>query len=189
MSEKECRICFETKETVETGLLISPCLCMGTSKYIHQVCIEQCRKYANNPYECGICHFAYIMEDNILEILANEYWWLVSIFVSVAFFLGFFLIGKCITRKTKESTKESIVFASKLMIAYGYILFLLDEMQQFPILAPLHLLWGQMDFDYDIRICVIACLGFYFGSGYLHRMGMYVLEKTIPPPRVLSRPE
>ena len=37
---KECRICFENNES-QDNLFISPCLCDGTSKYVHSKCLEQ----------------------------------------------------------------------------------------------------------------------------------------------------
>jgi len=45
-----CRICFETK-----GLLISPCNCTGTTKFIHRKCLYEWLNYANNPQQCEIC--------------------------------------------------------------------------------------------------------------------------------------
>lgn len=37
--EKQCRICFQNDETVSP--LISPCSCIGSSKYIHLLCLQQ----------------------------------------------------------------------------------------------------------------------------------------------------
>lgn len=58
---KECRICFENEE--EDNRFISPCLCSGTSKYVHYKCLERWRftnihsdafvkcKECNEPYK------------------------------------------------------------------------------------------------------------------------------------------
>lgn len=45
-----CRICFEKK-----GLLISPCKCTGTTKFVHRKCLHEWLNYANNPKQCEIC--------------------------------------------------------------------------------------------------------------------------------------
>jgi pSer/pThr/pTyr-binding forkhead associated (FHA) protein len=37
--DKQCRICFSNDETVSP--LISPCSCIGSSKYIHLLCLQQ----------------------------------------------------------------------------------------------------------------------------------------------------
>ena len=44
---KECRICFENNES-QDNLFISPCLCDGTSKYVHSKCLEQWINTTNN---------------------------------------------------------------------------------------------------------------------------------------------
>ena len=63
MSEEiaECRICFEP-ETLDDPF-ISPCMCKGTSKYVHRNCLEKWRQV--NPEnslarrQCGECHCEY----------------------------------------------------------------------------------------------------------------------------------
>lgn len=60
MEENECRICFE-EETAELPF-IWPCRCKGTSKYVHESCLERWR-YENidNPaFEiCMECRYKY----------------------------------------------------------------------------------------------------------------------------------
>jgi len=52
--DNQCRICFETG-----GDLIAPCLCSGTSKWIHRTCLDQWRAAGSNAramtncFECG----------------------------------------------------------------------------------------------------------------------------------------
>lgn len=58
--EKECRICFE-EETSENPF-IWPCKCKGTSKYVHESCLNQWRQEnMDNPaYEiCMECRYRY----------------------------------------------------------------------------------------------------------------------------------
>ena len=58
--EKECRICY-LEETPEKEM-ISPCLCNGTSKWIHRDCLELWRALNINKeayYICMECHGEY----------------------------------------------------------------------------------------------------------------------------------
>ena len=57
----ECRICLETGDIND---LISPCNCSGTSKWVHQQCLQRWRAYnINSAYhdKCEICLFNYII--------------------------------------------------------------------------------------------------------------------------------
>lgn len=65
---KECRICF-TEET-DDNPFISPCMCKGTSKYIHENCLIQWIECAENNYSkthCMECHFEYRFENENLK--------------------------------------------------------------------------------------------------------------------------
>lgn len=56
---KQCRICLDE---VEVQYLIRPCLCKGTSEYVHISCLEIWRQStinANNLYRCDVCHYRY----------------------------------------------------------------------------------------------------------------------------------
>ena len=58
---KECRICFDS--TVGDDEFISPCLCDGTSKYIHKSCLSKWRNLNidGDAYKkCMECNQAYI---------------------------------------------------------------------------------------------------------------------------------
>ena len=59
MSEeiKECRICFEGEEI--DNKLFSPCLCSGTSKYVHYNCLEiwrETNRTTDAYHICKECH-------------------------------------------------------------------------------------------------------------------------------------
>ncbi len=59
----ECRICFDP-ETPDNKL-IYPCLCSGTSKYIHENCLRKWRmeNYGLVPYKrCMECRFEYLVD-------------------------------------------------------------------------------------------------------------------------------
>ncbi|KAI8929860.1 hypothetical protein BC831DRAFT_442398 [Entophlyctis helioformis] len=56
---RTCRFCLDDESN---GILISPCLCSGSAKYVHVHCLQQWRKMAINPYSrirCEICHAYY----------------------------------------------------------------------------------------------------------------------------------
>jgi len=66
--EKECRICFENEETSE---FINPCLCDGTSKWIHTECLSKWRNInLNRPANkaCMECHYKY----KIVKLIRDE---------------------------------------------------------------------------------------------------------------------
>jgi len=59
--EAECRICFESHSTHEDPL-ISPCLCNGTSKWVHKSCIQHWRDVNRETSafsKCRECGYAY----------------------------------------------------------------------------------------------------------------------------------
>lgn len=61
MQHAECRICFDTFSTRENPLM-SPCLCNGTSKYVHKECIQEWRHANLNTTaftHCRECTYAY----------------------------------------------------------------------------------------------------------------------------------
>lgn len=59
---KICRICYENE--TEENKLISPCLCQGSVKYVHESCLKTwINNQINNPQEKGIC-----------EICKFKYW-------------------------------------------------------------------------------------------------------------------
>lgn len=60
---RQCRICLESG-----GTLISPCLCNGTSKYVHYECLEQWRHTTDNEEAKIKC-----MECNAKYVIVNKY--------------------------------------------------------------------------------------------------------------------
>lgn len=62
MEKGTCRICLE-EEPIENFII--PCLCKGTSLYVHRKCLDTWRhEHASNlNYEqCNQCHFKYVFE-------------------------------------------------------------------------------------------------------------------------------
>ena len=64
MDGAECRICFESHSTREDPL-ISPCLCNGTSKWVHKSCIQHWRDVNRDTtafFTCRECGYDYQIE-------------------------------------------------------------------------------------------------------------------------------
>ena len=62
MSQTVCRICFEEEQ--ENRVLISPCKCSGSSKYVHYDCLETWRNTTTNEEakkKCMECNASYII--------------------------------------------------------------------------------------------------------------------------------
>lgn len=58
-SEVICRICHSEAEPEQP--LISPCLCAGTLKFVHQECLHHWIKSSDLRY-CELCKFVYMMK-------------------------------------------------------------------------------------------------------------------------------
>lgn len=62
---KTCRICFDTSTSEydpELGRLLSPCRCRGSSKYVHEGCLNKWRilkAHSKSYYECNTCRYRY----------------------------------------------------------------------------------------------------------------------------------
>jgi hypothetical protein len=64
---KQCRICLDNDHPNE---LISPCLCNGSSAYVHRKCLNNWRSENANGKGfkyCDICHFEYVIETIISD--------------------------------------------------------------------------------------------------------------------------
>ena len=64
----ECRICLDDCEQND---MISPCLCRGTSKYVHRKCLNQwmiSNTNQNAGSKCQECNFEYIKETTSIPI-------------------------------------------------------------------------------------------------------------------------
>lgn len=109
--EKEmiCRICFtgSTDEGTEFEML-APCLCKGSTKWIHRSCLDKWRKTNlnhTNGHMCEICHhpYAIIKIQPTFMNFALSNWGIAGIFVYV-----------------------STIITSIMSIFYGYKAYLFD---------------------------------------------------------------
>ena len=77
----ECRICFEIESYDDP--FISPCLCKGTSKYVHKSCLNTWRHFNVNREgwdKCMECHEIYTLQYKYpieKDILANNHYFLI----------------------------------------------------------------------------------------------------------------
>ena len=128
--KKICKICFEKE--VKTNPLITPCLCEGTIKYVHQQCLKNWINSSNIRPElakCEICKYKYeirFYKDNKFDKNGFQKF----IFYLLYFFFGMilvfgFLILCCYfyifdgNQKKKKSKKKFLVisiFTSLLFI-------------------------------------------------------------------------
>jgi len=62
---RKCRICFDTsappyEPSPELGRLFSPCVCRGSSRYVHTVCLQTWRATSREAsYTCPTCKYPY----------------------------------------------------------------------------------------------------------------------------------
>ena len=92
----ECRICLEEDEEEN---LISPCLCRGTTKYIHEKCLNEWRTLSENTDNqtiCPQCKFEYVLEEREIVLDNNITFKLIKLFgnsFSKLIFFNFFILG------------------------------------------------------------------------------------------------
>jgi hypothetical protein len=73
----QCRFCLENDEKQN---LLNPCLCKGSSKYVHNQCLVNW--YIHDPtkgVKCGVCTYMYTMK----PLQRLEVWQPVSLFVHI----------------------------------------------------------------------------------------------------------
>jgi len=62
---RKCRICFETsappyEPSPELGRMFSPCVCRGSSRYVHTACLQSWRATSREAlYTCQTCRYPY----------------------------------------------------------------------------------------------------------------------------------
>lgn len=104
--QPQCRICLET-ETLESEL-IQPCMCKGTSQYVHRHCLNKwmntvsylpISRIKDNNKKCEICHAYYEFESiTIPEIKYNNVRMFFDVLIPILLIHLFgFLFGMLIT--------------------------------------------------------------------------------------------
>jgi len=71
MNDKCCRFCLDNIET-KTNKLISPCLCNGSCKYVHEKCLSNWFLFDSiNFKQCNTCNYNYKFENYFLIIICK----------------------------------------------------------------------------------------------------------------------
>lgn len=93
--ERCCRICLGTTDNrlSQEGKLISPCLCKGTSRYIHLGCLQTWREMSpkkESSYRCDTCHYHYsLARPWIANVLENPWFQnIVTLIMFLALWIG-----------------------------------------------------------------------------------------------------
>ena len=137
---KICKICFE-KET-KLNPLISPCLCEGTMKYVHQSCLKHWIETSNikpNLSKCEICKCRYMIrffQDKKFNKVALKKFilYLICFFFGMVFIIGFLILcfyhfgldnNNKINKKTKKKfLKISISISLFVILVLCIVIFL-----------------------------------------------------------------
>jgi uncharacterized membrane protein len=92
--EKECRICLEKDKIDE---FINPCLCMGTSNWVHSSCLNKWRQtniHAKPYKQCMECNYKYKFTTIIeLETYKTNIDKKFNIIINIAIYIASFVFG------------------------------------------------------------------------------------------------
>ncbi|KAF9908287.1 hypothetical protein EC991_009931 [Linnemannia zychae] len=95
---------YGDNEDSEKGRLISPCLCKGSSRYIHLGCLEKWRVMSPRKesfYRCDTCHYEYSFRRPWAASILGNKWFLRFLTVFLVFLIayGFAWIGRVVDTK------------------------------------------------------------------------------------------
>ncbi|KAF9141141.1 hypothetical protein BGX30_005355, partial [Mortierella sp. GBA39] len=95
----------EEDEESEKNRLISPCLCKGSTRYIHLGCLEQWRttsSHRENFYRCEICHYKYSFRRPWAASILGSKWFLrvTTVLIVILLAYAFAWIGRAIDSKS-----------------------------------------------------------------------------------------
>ena len=128
--QSQCRICLESQDR---DLLITPCKCNGSMKYVHEQCLKLWILSSNpdiNSSSCELCKQAFIIEFELsrkcsFENFTNEcfnifIFPLVIIIISIVFAIALFYLVRGIRQRTLGDEEKVyfslIVFACTILI-------------------------------------------------------------------------
>ncbi|KAF9108882.1 hypothetical protein BGX29_003812 [Mortierella sp. GBA35] len=138
VDERRCRICLEGEDedihhgdhhqqygnqhhyhndnddgetTSESGRLISPCLCKGTSRYIHLGCLEKWRSMSprkESAFACDTCHYKYSFRRPWAAHILGHKWFLrlTTVFIVILLAYGFSWVGRTLDSRGVWKWKE-----------------------------------------------------------------------------------
>lgn len=174
----QCRICLDSEVTPLTGVLFSPCLCKGTSAFIHERCLEAWRNSSPTAfYNCGICKYRYflsrplaarIVSHNITVTILSIIL-IVSTVLVVAIFIrafAYLFLGAKLSRGCFTLTRSLIYYA---FIIIGIICFFLivlsaSKDNNIDVRAWIDLVRILLDSRFAYLLDLISLIGFLFFS-------------------------
>ena len=144
--EKQCRICLESDNTND---LIAPCLCSGTSKYVHRQCLDQWRAQDINGecfFKCNECQENYQLGtstkkcSNILmfisKFLSTQIFWTFIFFILILQVLYFMfseldpdgkLISSFLGSEIKSKNDEYYLLSITVLLGFISTLLIIHE--------------------------------------------------------------
>jgi hypothetical protein len=141
-----CRICLE--EEPPSPDMISPCLCAGSSQYVHRQCLDQWHKEPiANKDKCNQCNTKYIKDHTPYGFLKN-----LTLFQSMC--LGFIIGNLCILFLRVRETRSEI---------YTFTLYTEDPVTNY-MLAKINFIGEAVNTvcDFVVTIGVVFTFPFFF---------------------------
>lgn len=62
-----CKICWE-----QEGVLVAPCACTGTMKFVHLSCLMEWLRVKGNNSSCDICVTNYLFQLPLKQVVMNH---------------------------------------------------------------------------------------------------------------------
>ena len=65
---RTCRYCLQTEDVTQQNtenLLIAPCKCANTVKYVHRNCLHHWLNRSSNRLKCELCKHSFVLEVNL----------------------------------------------------------------------------------------------------------------------------
>ena len=111
----DCRFCLSPFEDADNPL-ISPCMCIGSVKYVHVNCLRQWREMTENPeasYRCQLCLKMFDMYlrwpiEYVPDYRSSRGWFLYYKPFAISCFL--YLMNGLISAKNQETPDNLILF-------------------------------------------------------------------------------
>lgn len=127
MTTNSCRICLEDESI--NNILISPCLCKGSMKFIHRTCLDMWRKSNTKAYyECDICKYKYkFYRNKIANLLRNKF--IIILLTLFTYLIITLIIGFMISNNNlpyKNNIISYLLYGNIVMGMFGFITMLLS---------------------------------------------------------------
>lgn len=160
----KCRICLE--DEINKSLLISPCKCEGSIKYLHSNCLKKwliTRKQSPFDSKCEICNAQFNIEVKKSSILNKERCKLFikkKIYLIVLVFIGLFgsaiSVDVFVIEPSSTKQKGIVSFILYSLVAIVYLIFLAKLQSDFKkqCYDDIILDWHILDISLDSNLLV-----------------------------------